>query len=282
MNYGLGVVPSSFQSRVIELSGGLVINMKCLLNDKNKSKIGPDRLSVMALTAYLSLALSTDLRAGESLLAYWTTAQSVQERESALKSEFDKVGLDLTVFAKFKEFNDEIKSKSPSFVIAPAEFEFVNNEYVPIVGFDGPAGKPNFKYQFYTLADGGVPDVANSKLGVVEQADRAEIKEVIGKLSKKIPKSIKTVSKSEDLFPLLVFKSADVIMLSPQDFESLKEKFTTAVKVIGESEMIDYPKIYVKKGQDAKTVTEAIAKLSSDGLKKVGFSSTRALLVGAK
>jgi hypothetical protein len=252
-----------------------------LKNQSREERSQLKRLVYCLIFSFLSLSISNQAKAGESILAYWITALSVQEREAAIKADFEKGGVDLTVFAKFKEFNEEIKSKGPPFLIAPAEFEFINSDYVPVVAFEGSAGK-NFKYKFYTLAEGGAPDVLNSKLGLVEQADRTALKDVVAKLSKKSPKTLKSVSKSEDLFPLLVFKSADVIMLSPDEYESLKEKFSTAVKVIGESEAIDYPKIYAKKGQDAAAVLSAAKAIAAENLKKVGFTGVRDLSGGAK
>ena len=86
-------------------------------------------------------------------------------------------------------------------------------------------------------------------------------------------KKINTVSKAEDLFPLLVFNSADVIALSEDNYLKLKEVFTAKTSVVNiVTHPIYFPRVYQKKG----TTSELIKKLetmSKENLNLLGFDA---------
>ncbi len=234
------------------------------------------------LVGVLSLLASNASYAGDAVLAYYSSTKSVQEREAVLKPEFSKAGLELTIFAKFKEFQEEVKSKTPGFVLAPSEYQQFNPEYEPVMRFKKDASD-SFKYKFYALEEAAAGmDLTKAKAGMVEIVDRENLKDLIQKITGKSPKGLKSVTKPEDLFPLLVFKSADVIMVAPDDYESLKEKFTTKVAAIAESSEVGYPQLYVKKGADAKKVVEALKAFDTEKLKKLGFTQISEVVGGAK
>jgi len=237
---------------------------------------------VGALAATLSLFASSASYAGDAVLAYYSSTKSVQEREGVLKPEFSKAGLELTIFAKFKEFQEEVKTKNPSFVLAPSEYQQFNPEYEPVMRFKKDASD-SFKYKFYALEEAAAGmDLTKAKAGMVEIVDRENLKDLLQKITGKAPKGLKSVTKPEDLFPLLVFKSADVIMVAPDDYDSLKEKFTTKVAAIAESSEVAYPQLYVKKGTDAKKVVEALKAFDTEKLKKLGFTQISEVAGGAK
>ena len=89
------------------------------------------------------------------------------------------------------------------------------------------------------------------RIGLVEEVDREQLKALVGGLFKINCKIVKSVSKPEDLFPLLVFKTTDFIMISPDNRELLKEKFTAKVYRVSEKRSGGYPTVFVKAGASA-------------------------------
>ena len=222
------------------------------------------------LTVLICLIFGTKLVQAEPLLVYFQTAVSVKERESKAKAEFDKNQVELVLFAKFREFLEEVRKRNPNMLIAPSEYSLAANDYVPMYQLRR-SGKSKFKIQMYSLSKDKV-DFAKAKLGLVETTDREKLKELAKKWFGVDVPIIKSVTKPEDLFPLMVFKSVDIIAVQPEDLPLLKEKFTTEVFQVAESSFVQYPVLFMKKDVDVSQFKTFVKQISPAALNSLGFS----------
>ena len=88
--------------------------------------------------------------AKSSLAVFYPSALNARERQEALKSGL--AGYDVEVFAKFRDFDEELKTKDVTVVIAPAYFQQSHPDFVPILGFNGRSGR-KFKYELLSLSE---------------------------------------------------------------------------------------------------------------------------------
>ncbi len=232
------------------------------------------RAKVLGLVTLLVLgAMGFEARASESLLVYYPTTLPVKSRQDVLKTESG--GADVTVFAKFRDFADQVKAVSPAMVIAPSNFGTSNPDYKPVLRFfESNSGK--FKYLVLALSQ-ALKDVKMARLGLVEETEREILRDFIDGVIGSNVKAFKTVSKPEDLFPLLVFKSVDMILVSPSNYERLQKQFSSKVFKILESKPVDGITVFSRTGKDAASIAGGLEKLSAAALKDLGFSKIEKL-----
>jgi hypothetical protein len=206
------------------------------------------------------------------LFVYYSSVMPAKDRENAIKGELSRSDLDVVVFAKFKEFYDQVKQSAPELVVAPDGFDTLVSEYAPVLQFKKESAS-EFKYSVFSMsAEAKGAGLVNQEIGIVEVSDRSRLKGIVKDLTSIEFKTVKSVSKPEDLFPLLVFKSVQLIVLSPDDYLKLKEKYSTKVYKIMETKSVHYPMVFAKKGADAKKGLSSIKALSADALKGFGFN----------
>lgn len=208
----------------------------------------------------------------ESFPIYYSSVISAKIRQDAIQSEMKKISLEPTVFAKFRDFIDQVKQSQPNIVVAPSSFAQYYPEYKPGLCFGYSAGK-SFKYQILSLGDWNGKSLDNGRIGVVEEVDKDHLNDWVSLITGAKFKMVRAVTKPEDLFPMLIFKSTDLILVSPDNLTGLREKFVTQVKQIKESNAIGGPTVYFKKGFDSKGVIEGLTKLPSQTMSSLGFSS---------
>lgn len=224
------------------------------------------------LAGFVCVAAPGLAHAKEPLPIYYASVLPAKERQEAVR---DSIGgsFEVSVFAKFKDFNDEIESKAPNVLIAPSFFGKFHPEYEPVLRFKASAGN-SFKYQILSLsAQWNQKNLAGGKLGMVEEESRDRLKDLVGELLGAKVKLVKSVSKPEDLFPLLIFKSADFILIGPQERERLSEKFTAKVHLVGESRAVGLPVVFVKKGFSNGPLLEALKGISPGACNALGFAA---------
>ena len=232
-----------------------------------------------ALKGFLVFLLGASLLAApwcawahEEIPIYYSSPVSAKDRQGVIKEEFSKQDLEPVVFGKFRDFAEEIKNKAPKVVIAPSFFDKYHPDYKPVLRWIRPGGS-SFKYLLLsTNGDADLKKLPEFKVGVVEETDRDDLKGLITGLFAIKFKMVKSVSKPEDLFPLLVFKAVDCILLSPDDLEQLKEKFTAKLQVVTESKAVPVPTVFVRKGVERKEFIEKLQQVPLAVLKRLGFS----------
>jgi hypothetical protein len=219
-------------------------------------------LSLFALTA----------RASEKILVLIPSSQSVKSIQKVVESGMP--GKEVSVFAKFKDFEEFLKQNNPDLVFASDIFASESN------GFERKAtvtsgGSSESELILLSLDEKWkTADISEGKLGVIQLAERDDVKKYFERVFSKSFKKIQTVTKAEDLFPLLIFKTVDFIAVEPYLYNELKSRFTSKVFEIGKSKPISLPSAYLKKGSDA-AIVEAFKKISVDELKKISFDGMK-------
>ena len=220
-----------------------------------------------------SLFLAIFLPAQE-LRVYQTSTIPVKDREKALKSDPSLGGLEITVFGQFREFDSANKSKA-KYVIMPSSWAKYNTDYKPVYQL-GKKGQTNTKLMILTTKpDWTMANIGKGKVGIVDELGRKNTKTYVLDIAGKF-KLIKRVTKPEDLMPLLVLENADYIIISSDNYEVLKKKFTAKTIKVGETKTVDHPVICVLKDTPESEV-EKLGKISPETLKALGYSELKKL-----
>ncbi|MEO5969482.1 MAG: hypothetical protein ABIQ95_06110 [Bdellovibrionia bacterium] len=239
-----------------------------------KSKLQTTLLGVsQVLSLVIFTFFCTPVYASEGLPIYYSTMQTVKTRQDAFKSEMKKLDLEPVVFGKFKEFMAQVNSEKSKIVIAPSFFGKYDSGYCPVLRFSN-AGNKNFKYLILALSDEWKnKDLSSGRIGVVEEVPREKLNDFLLDITGKKFQMVRGVTKPEDLFPLLIFKSADFIMVSSDNLKILKEKFTTPLKLLQETEFVDAPGVFVRKDASTKDLVAKLSQLTPVTSAALGFTS---------
>lgn len=197
-------------------------------------------------STFLIFTLSQNDVIAQGVAAYIPTTLPISKIEKKIK---DKTDLPVTAFAKYIEFNSNIDSINPSYVISTEAFSEEDESFEVISGL-AANGQKTSKFILLALKPTRKDqDLSKLRIGTVEFIRRNKIKNYLEKIFSKKFKSVKTVSKPDDLFPLLVFNSVDLIAVQSYNYQELKEKFNTAVFEIGSSKEVQSLALFQKKGK---------------------------------
>jgi hypothetical protein len=195
-----------------------------------------------------------------------------KEIERTLKADPALKSLDIVVFAKFKEF-ENLNQKTPfDYAILPSSYHHFYSTYKPILQFTAK-GNLKFQYVLLSLNKPGTPDdIAKSTVGIVDELGRSQMKKYVQEtlLKGTSPKAVKTVTKVEDLFPLLALNNADYILVKPDDLKFIKEKYESKPHEYTKGAAIPFPRIYAKKSQASSNSID-FKKLSKETLGLLNF-----------
>lgn len=220
-----------------------------------------------------TLLLFLKAQAADQLQVYTTSTIPVKEREKALKSDSALSGTEITVFGKFGEFSSSLKNSKPKFLMVPAAFTDFNEDYKPVYQFV-KGGQSNFKFIILSVKpEWNKETMANGSVGIVDELGRKQTSEFIKKQVGKF-KRVKRVTKTDDLMPLLVLENANYIIIRPNNYETLKAKFTTKTNLIGESKTINLPVICALKGTPESEIAK-FEKISQAAIKALGFDELK-------
>jgi hypothetical protein len=226
-------------------------------------------LKALALMMGVSASMSWG---ADALPIYYSSVISAKVRQDAIQNEFKKKNLQPTVFAKFRDFIDQVKQASPKILVAPSYFDKYYPGYRPVLHFNYAGGK-SFRYQILALAEWEGKSLNSGRIGVVEEVGRDHLADWLSQLTGAKFKMVRAVTKPEDLFSMLVFKAADLILVSPDNLKGLREQFVTQVKTIKQSIPVKGPTVYFKKDFVSQELMEGLLKLSDPTLTSLGFSS---------
>jgi hypothetical protein len=209
-------------------------------------------ITIMTITVVISLGSYAD-----GILVFMPTTIPVAKIEKKVKSVSSH---SVTVFAKYSDFEVGIEAMKPDFVLSVDAFDRSNGDFIK--GPDVPvSGKTKANYILLSLDPSWKSkDVSEARVGAVEVIKRTKMKAYMDGLFSKPFKGIKTVSKAEDLYPLLIFKTVDVIAVLPYVYEELREKFNTVVHEVGTSHEISILNVYSRKGKEIDEQIENIKR----------------------
>lgn len=212
-------------------------------------------------------ASSEAIAADPAVLVYYPTTASAKDRQEALQ----KAGMTATVYAQFRDFMGAVKSNDPSVVIAPGSFAQMAKEFKPALRFKKD-GSAQVKYSMFSMdAKWNPKNLKGAKVGMVEEIDRTMADSWLLDLFQSDFKMVKQVAKPEDIYPLMVFKSADVVVLPMSVYDELKGKYSGKMQTVMTTKDIDNPTVYVKEGRDAAAVIKQIQSMDKGSFSALGF-----------
>lgn len=214
-------------------------------------------LTIVALSTYAS----------QEVIVYYSTTLSARDRQGA----FSDDGISALVFGQYKEFEEAVQKNNPQMIIAPPTFNLSHKDYTPQIKFK-IENQTQSSYLLLSLVDKwNTTNLKDARIGMIEESDRTTTKDYLKSLFKTDFKLIKVVTKVEDIFPLLVFKSVDIILISQNNYEELKKKYAVTVHTVLKTKPIDNPTVFVKNKQENDDIIKKIISLKKNNLKILGF-----------
>ena len=219
----------------------------------------------------LFLALSTSSASATDSLkiaVFYGSAVPAKVREKTLQTGLHEQGV--VVYSHNTDFTQAVEKDSIPLVIASAPFDS-REDYEAVLQFS-LKGRTEFNYLLYSMTTVDSSKMEELTIGAVEEVSHDQMIDFFKNKVGLNVKQLKTVSRPEDLFPLLVFKSADAIALAQTDYDGLRTRFnakTRPVRVI--TNPISFPRLYIKKGASANEVIEKVLNLGVPALTALGF-----------
>jgi hypothetical protein len=137
--------------------------------------------------------------------------------------------LEVTVFGRFRDFEEAMSSRKPDGVVAIAPL--VASLAVPVV-LQGTRG--DHDWEPYVLLSPGQPlegSLSGKMIGVVDLLGRDGTQDFVTKLLKTPDVKLKRVTKMEDLLPLLQFSAADGVLVPAAAVKSVTERSRLPLRV---------------------------------------------------
>ncbi len=200
----------------------------------------------------------------ETLYLFYPTTTSSAAMQSQLKNSFPDI--DLTVFARHKDFSSQVKLTPPDAVLTKlAVIKSLPDYTVIIQGSRSGSNIENYVLMSVDAAvdPGGLTDIT---IGVLDILGRYEMKNFVGEYIKPTPK-LKRVTKVEDLLPLLTFDMAKAILIpeNQQDyFKSISNMNFVSVPVPGMK--IGIVNLGVKQGANVDKIINAVKNMRAEDL----------------
>ena len=226
---------------------------------------------MLALTLMLSFNVTSDV------IIYHTSLKSVKDRTAELNKDPVFKNYNVTVFGKYRDFSQTSKRITPSVIIAPSFFR--SEDYKPVYQLTKNGGS---EFQFLIVALSSFDesqDVSKLRLGLVQERDlkdRSYLKNYFSKTKFSGVKLARSVTKPDDLIPMLVYGNADFIIIRKENYDALSKKYNVKLKILGKTNKVPVEQIYIHKNVKPAAV-EAIGKMKSDTLKALGFDGIKKL-----
>ena len=190
-----------------------------------------------------------------------------KKREKALAS----AGIADATFVVYDNYSafETALGEGAEVIIAPSNFS--NADYEKILTFT-KGGNKTFIYKVLSLDQKwNKGNISNASMGAVAVAGLVEMDGYIKGKGGVNPKIVKTVAKPEDLFPMLALKSSDVIAMEDYIYSVLKSNFGSPVNEVADSNPVDLPSIFIKKGVDAAPIKSVYSAMPLRVIKLLGF-----------
>jgi hypothetical protein len=188
----------------------------------------PSSPRVAALIAVLLTAAATAAdEARPSVYAFLHTDTKSATLARSLKDKLP--GLEVTVFGRYRDFEEAMSSHRPDAVLALQPL--LGSQKVPVV-LQGVRGDQDWE-PYVLLATGPAVDgsLAGKLIGVVDVLGREGTQDFVTKLLKTSDLKLKRVTKMEDLLPLLQFSAADAVLVPAGAVKSVTERSRLPLKV---------------------------------------------------
>ncbi len=138
--------------------------------------------------------------------------------KSDIEKKIKKKGLEPIFFSKYNDFKAYVESRKTEFYVSIFKFNKSDIEQKKIGRL--------YRKQYMVLSNKEIKEIKNKRVGIVQVADREKLESQIEKKFKLSFSLMKTVPKSEDLVPLIVFNIVDVILVDKEIVSFLKKRYS--------------------------------------------------------
>jgi hypothetical protein len=190
------------------------------------------------------------------------------------KSLQDKLpGLTVTVFGRYRDFEEAMTSRRPDAVIALQPL--LGAQRMPVL-LQGVRGDHDWE-PYVLLATGEVDGSLSGKLiGVVDVLGREGTQEFVSKLLKTPDVKLKRVTKLEDLLPLLQFAVADAVLVPANLVKSIADRSRLPLKVRELPDArVGLPAVGILNASVRAVLLEQIQQLDGDTNRAIGVDKWR-------
>jgi hypothetical protein len=206
------------------------------------------------------------------LYAYLFTDQKSAMLEKELQEKLP--GLTVTVFGRFRDFEDAMATRPPDAVVALSPLLAIQGTPIVLQGQrDGNDWEP------YVLVSPGSPvsgSLSGKVIGVVDLLGRAATQEFVAKLLKTPDIKLKRVTKTEDLLPLLQFSAADAVLVPATAVKSMTDRSRLDLRVRSLPDArVGLPAVGVVNERFRDLVTKQIQALDGESNRAVGVDRWR-------
>jgi hypothetical protein len=195
-------------------------------------------------------------------------------KSSALEQALQKQipGLALTVFGRFRDFQDGVATKNPDAVMAITPLLDLDHTKAALQGVRG--GKEWEPYLLVTAGAGPPPAWAGKTIGIVDLLGRdgtqAFAQAAIGSNEIKV----KRVAKIEDLLPLLEFSAADAVLVPGSAVKRLTERTRLPLTVRAlPGARVGLPALAIRNDKVRAIIIQAIQKLDAETRSIIGIDT---------
>lgn len=237
--------------------------------------LGFSQSKIVLLIAALGLASSAGTTTMQDVPIYYPTLDSASHRQLAFNQAAPK--FNATVFAAYRDFQEEILTKKPLTAIAPTSFGRYFPDYEAIFTLGNDSLMEN--YVILALSARWTDEtLGQARIGAVAETSQSNFKSLVRHLTGSDFPECKSVPKIDDLLPLLVFKAVDVIIMAAREYEKLKKQGVPATlrEVTLKSPLRSGgPQVFVRKSALSSNFVQPWRQLSANALAQLGFRQIR-------
>jgi len=221
----------------------------------------------------LSLALAGRTGAQDARPTLFVFLQ-LDIKSSALEQALQKQlpGLALTVFGRFRDFQDAVASRNPDAVIAISPLLDMDHTKAALQGVR--AGKDWEAYQLVATAAGPPAAWAGKTVGVVDLLGRDGTQAFATAAVGSTEVKVKRVAKIEDLLPLLEFSATDAVLVPVSAVKRLTERtrLTLTVRDLPNAR-VGLPAVAIRNEKNRAAVIQAVQKLDAETRSLIGIDA---------
>jgi|tagenome__1003787_1003787.scaffolds.fasta_scaffold19927560_1 hypothetical protein len=230
--------------------------------------------AVCALLVSLALAGASAAREPDYRPSVYAFLHTETKSATLAKSLQDKLpGLTVTVFGRYRDFEEAMASRRPDAVIALQPL--IGAQRLPVL-LQGVRG--DHDWEPYVLLTTGATDgtLSGKLIGVVDVLGRDGTQEFVTKLLKTPDVKLKRVTKMEDLLPLLQFSVADSVLVPATLVKGIVERSRLPLRVRELPDArVGLPAVGIVNASAREVVLQQIQRLDGDTNRSLGVDRWR-------
>jgi hypothetical protein len=195
-------------------------------------------------------------------------------KSSALEQALQKQlpGVALTVFGRFRDFQDGVATRNPDAIIAITPLLDLDHTRVTLQGVR--AGKESEPYMLVTTSAGPPASWAGKTVGIVDLLGRDGTQSFAATAIGSTEAKVKRVAKIEDLLPLLEYSVADAVLIPASSVKRFTERTRLPLTVRElPGARVGLPAVAVRNEKTRSLVLRAIQKLDPETRSLIGIDT---------